>query len=159
MVGGQFYEHIFRDYVPIAPAWAETGIPVGVAWCFIHDGWSYAIVGEVGSGLYRHKQVYATATLPRLTKKGRVPYCNNGERREGGRDERSTALQQGSKTPQSVPAEQIEPIIARGIFSFGIFFSSLSTSPVIKCMNALTRVWWSRDTSSAYMYEDNNASQ
>lgn len=37
-----------------------------------------------------------------------------------GREEKYTALQQGSKIPQSVLAEQIETITMRGIFSFGI---------------------------------------
>lgn len=80
----------------------------------------------------RHNvRVYATAALPRLTMKWRVPYCNNGKRgerkqeREGGREEKYTALQQGSKIPQSVLAEQIETITARGIFSFGILFPPL----------------------------------
>ncbi len=47
-----------------------------------------------------------------------------GERERGkkrGREERYTALQLGSKIPQSVLAEQIETITVRGIFSFGIF--------------------------------------
>lgn len=39
-----------------------------------------------------------------------------------GREEKYTALQQGSKIPQSVLAEQIETITVRGIFSLGIFF-------------------------------------
>lgn len=34
---------------------------------------------------YRHKQLSAAASLPGLTMKWRVPYCNNGKRREGGR--------------------------------------------------------------------------
>lgn len=33
----------------------------------------------------RHKQVVAASSLPRLTMKWRVPYCNDGERREGRR--------------------------------------------------------------------------
>lgn len=44
-----------------------------------------------------------------------------GERewgREGRWEERYTAFQQGSKILQSVPAQQIEPITERGIFSF-----------------------------------------
>lgn len=56
--------------------------------------------------------------------------------REGRREEKHRALQRGSKTPQSVLAEQIETITVRGIFSL-VF--SLSTSSVMKWMNALTR--------------------
>lgn len=37
---------------------------------------------------------------------------------EGRMEERYTALQQGSKILQSAPAQQIEPITERGIFSF-----------------------------------------
>lgn len=54
-----------------------------------------------------------------------IAIMGKGEReRENkrGREEKYTALQQGSKIPQSVLAEQIETITVRGIFSFGIFF-------------------------------------
>lgn len=57
---------------------------------------------------------------------------------EGG-GEKYTALQQGSKIPQSVLAEQIETITAREIFSFGLF-SLHPTSSVMKCMNARATV-------------------
>lgn len=53
-----------------------------------------------------------------------IAIMGKGERERGnkrGREEIYTALQQGSKIPQSVLAEQIETITVRGIFSFGIF--------------------------------------
>lgn len=96
---------------------------MGMPSCFIHDKRSYASTRggrrERGRGWdLRHKQAVAASLLPRLTMKWRVPYSNDGERRERWREERYSALQQGSKTLQSVPAQQIEPITERGIFSF-----------------------------------------
>lgn len=82
--------------------------------------------------------------------KGEREKRNRGENKRG-REERYTALQLGSKIPQSVLAEQIETITVRGIFSFGIFFFPLhSTSSVMKCMNALTRARDSGDSRDVF---------
>lgn len=64
------------------------------------------------------------------------------------REEIYTALQQGSKIPQSVLVEQIETITERGIFSLGIFSPLHSASSVMKCMNALTKVRECGDTTA-----------
>lgn len=98
----------------------------------------------MGSSLHSQKNACVRVTLPGRQNKDREPYSNNGEEGEAGRDGRSTALQQGSARLQSVLAGQIELISATGIFRCPP--PPLSTSFVMKCMNALTRMCKTENT-------------
>lgn len=91
--------------------------------CFSQDRSSYAFTREVvskGQSQCNKSLLQQCCTDLQWNGECHIAIMGKGERdRENkrGREEKYTALQQGSKIPQSVLAEQIETITVRGIFS------------------------------------------
>lgn len=107
--------------------------------------WMIIRLHQGGGQRARHNvRVYATAALPRLTMKWRVPYCNNGKRgerkqeREGGR--RNIQLSNREAKYRNLFWQNRLKRLQREEYSVLGFFSLHSTSSVMKSLNALTRL-------------------